>query len=138
MRPGETTAVIGATGSGKTTLVNLIPRLFAPTAGEVVVDGVPVSSMPRTDLARYVGLVPQKAYLFSGTVASNLRFGRTDATDDELWEALRVAQADGFVRSRGDGEAAGLASPIAQGGTCLLYTSPSPRDRTRSRMPSSA
>ncbi|WP_145942992.1 ABC transporter ATP-binding protein [Corynebacterium glyciniphilum] len=117
VRPGETTAVIGATGSGKTTLVNLIPRLFAPTSGEVVVDGVPVASMPRTDLARYVGLVPQKAYLFSGTAASNLRFGRTDATDDELWEALRVAQADGFVRSRGDGDAAGLASPIAQGGT---------------------
>ena len=117
VRPGETTAVIGATGSGKTTLVNLIPRLFAPTSGEVLVDGVPVASMPRRDLARYVGLVPQKAYLFSGTVASNLRFGRTDATDDELWEALRVAQADGFVRNRGDGETAGLASPVAQGGT---------------------
>lgn len=117
VRPGETTAVIGATGSGKTTLVNLIPRLFAPTSGEVLVDGVPVASMPRRDLARYVGLVPQKAYLFSGTVASNLRFGRTDATDDELWEALRVAQADGFVRNRGDGENAGLASPVAQGGT---------------------
>jgi ATP-binding cassette subfamily B multidrug efflux pump len=117
VRPGQTTAVIGATGSGKTTLVNLIPRLFAPTSGEVLVDGVPVASMPRADLARYVGLVPQKAYLFSGTVASNLRFGRTGATDDELWEALRVAQADGFVRGRGDGDASGLASPIAQGGT---------------------
>ncbi|MDN6509721.1 MAG: ABC transporter ATP-binding protein/permease [Corynebacterium sp.] len=117
VRPGQTTAVIGATGSGKSTLVNLIPRLFAPTSGDVLIDGVPVAAMPRKDLARAVGLVPQKAFLFSGTVASNLRFGRTDATDDELWDALRVAQADGFVRSRGDGEAAGLASPVAQGGT---------------------
>lgn len=117
VRPGQTTAVIGATGSGKSTLVNLIPRLFAPTSGEVLIDEVPVAAMPRKDLARAVGLVPQKAFLFSGTVASNLRFGRTDATDDELWDALRVAQADGFVRSRGKGEAAGLVSPVAQGGT---------------------
>jgi ATP-binding cassette subfamily B multidrug efflux pump len=114
--PGQTTAVIGATGSGKTTLVNLIPRLFAPTSGEVIIDGADVTSMPRADLARRVGLVPQKAYLFSGTVASNLRFGNSHATDDELWDALRIAQGDGFVRSRGEGGAAGLASPIAQGG----------------------
>lgn len=117
VRAGETTAVIGATGSGKSTLVNLIPRLLAPTSGEVLIDGAPVSAMRRADLARLVGLVPQKAFLFSGTVASNLRFGRTDATDDELWEALRVAQGDGFVRTRGTGEASGLASPVAQGGT---------------------
>ncbi len=114
--PGQTTAVIGATGSGKTTLVNLIPRLFAPTSGEVIIDGADVTSMPRVDLAARVGLVPQKAYLFSGTVASNLRFGNSHATDDELWDALRIAQGDGFVRSRGEGGAAGLASPIAQGG----------------------
>ena len=114
--PGQTTAVIGATGSGKTTLVNLIPRLFAPTSGEVIIDGADVTSMPRADLARRVGLVPQKAYLFSGTVASNLRFGNSHATDDELRDALRIAQGDGFVRSRGEGGAAGLASPIAQGG----------------------
>ena len=117
MRPGQTTAIIGATGSGKSTLVNLIPRLFAPTSGKVVIGGVDVASMPRVDLARHVGLVPQKAYLFSGTVASNLRFGNQEATDEELWDALRVAQGEDFVRHRGTGEKAGLASPIAQGGT---------------------
>ena len=117
VHPGQTTAIIGATGSGKTTLVNLIPRLFAPTSGKVVIGGVDVASMPRVDLARHVGLVPQKAYLFSGTVASNLRFGNQEAADEELWDALRVAQGEDFVRHRGTGEKAGLASPITQGGT---------------------
>ncbi|MGO1948891.1 MAG: ABC transporter ATP-binding protein [Mycobacteriaceae bacterium] len=117
VRPGQTTAIIGATGSGKSTLVNLIPRLFAPTDGEVFIDDTAVSTMPRKDLARRVGLVPQKAYLFSGTVASNLRFGNSDASDAELWDALRVAQGEDFVRHRGAGEKAGLESPIAQGGT---------------------
>ena len=117
VRPGQTTAIIGATGSGKSTLVNLIPRLFAPTSGKVVIGGVDVASMPRVDLARHVGLVPQKAYLFSGTVASNLRFGNQEAADEELWDALRVAQGEDFVRHRGTGEKAGLASPITQGGT---------------------
>ncbi|HIW90704.1 MAG TPA: ABC transporter ATP-binding protein/permease [Candidatus Corynebacterium avicola] len=117
VRPGQTTAIIGATGSGKSTLVNLIPRLFAPTSGEVVIDGVDVASMPRPDLARRVGLVPQKAYLFSGTVATNLRFGNKDASDDVLWDALSIAQGEDFVRHRGEGDAAALQSPIAQGGT---------------------
>lgn len=121
VRPGETTAVIGATGSGKTTLINLIPRLLEPTSGEILLDGVPVRRMAREDIVARVGLVPQKAYLFSGTVASNLRFGAKDATDEQLWEALRIAQAESFVQERttGEGEdaARGLASSIAQGGT---------------------
>jgi ATP-binding cassette subfamily B multidrug efflux pump len=124
VRPGQTTAVIGATGSGKTTLVNLIPRLYVPTAGEVLLDGVPVTRLDRSEIVKRVGLVPQKAFLFSGTVASNLRFGRADATDEELWAALRIAQADDFVagRTTGGGEdgtpaATGLASSVAQGGT---------------------
>ncbi|WP_297008378.1 ABC transporter ATP-binding protein [uncultured Corynebacterium sp.] len=108
VRPGQTTAVIGATGSGKSTLANLIPRLLEPTEGEVLIDGVPVGAMARAELVKRVGLTPQKAYLFSGTVASNLRFGRRDATDAELWDALRIAQAD-FVDD--------LDRPIAQGGT---------------------
>ena len=129
VRPGQTTAVIGATGSGKTTLVNLVPRLLEPTAGQVLLDGAPVDRMSRAAIVERVGLVPQKAFLFSGTVASNLRFGAPDATDDELWDALRIAQADRFVaeRSTGEGEdadgtedavaATGLASSISQGGT---------------------
>ena len=129
-RPGQTTAVIGATGSGKTTLVNLIPRLLEPTAGEVLLDGVPVDRMPRSAIVERVGLVPQKAFLFSGTVASNLRFGAPDATDDELWDALRIARAGDFVAARSTGgeadgkgaaesadAATGLASSISQGGT---------------------
>lgn len=124
VRPGETTAVIGSTGSGKTTLVNLIPRLLEPTEGEILLDGVPVHRMSRADIVDRVGLVPQRAYLFSGTVASNLRFGAQNATDDELWDALRIAQADGFVAGRstgggddGDATSTGLDSAIAQGGT---------------------
>jgi ATP-binding cassette subfamily B multidrug efflux pump len=112
-RPREITAVIGSTGAGKTTLLNLIPRLFDATGGEVFVDGVNVRELDETLLARTVGLVPQKPYLFTGTVASNLRYGNPDATDEELWKALEVAQARGFVE-RMEGQ---LDAPIAQGGT---------------------
>ncbi|MEU0567425.1 ABC transporter ATP-binding protein [Nonomuraea sp. NPDC005983] len=112
-RPGRTTAIIGSTGSGKTTLLNLIPRLFDTTAGEVLVDGVNVRDLDPALLSRAVGLVPQSPYLFSGTVASNLRYGRPDATDEELWQALEVAQAREFVEAM----AGGLDEPISQGGT---------------------
>jgi ATP-binding cassette subfamily B multidrug efflux pump len=112
-RPREVTAVIGSTGSGKTTLLNLIPRLFDPTAGAVLVDGVDVREVDPGLLSRTVGLVPQKPYLFTGTVASNLRYGNPDATDEELWRALEVAQARDFVE-RMEG---GLDGSIAQGGT---------------------
>ncbi|HEY3869805.1 MAG TPA: ABC transporter ATP-binding protein [Actinocrinis sp.] len=112
-RPGEVTAVIGGTGSGKTTLVNLIPRLFDATAGSVKVDGVDVKDLDPADLARAVGLVPQRPYLFTGTVASNLRYGNPDATDEELWKALATAQAKDFVSAMPEG----LDAPIAQGGT---------------------
>ncbi|WP_318211071.1 ABC transporter ATP-binding protein [Streptomyces sp. SJL17-1] len=112
-RPGETTAVIGSTGSGKSTLLGLVPRLFDATGGEVLVDGVDVRELDPALMARTVGLVPQKPYLFSGTVATNLRYGKPDATDEELWHALEVAQAADFVRNLD----AGLDAPIAQGGT---------------------
>lgn len=117
VEPGTTTAIIGATGSGKSTLLGLVPRLYDADAGQVLVDGVPVTDLARAELTEAVALVPQKPYLFSGTVASNLRFGAPDATDDELWAALETAQATDFVRSRGTGDASGLASPIGQGGT---------------------
>ncbi|MFE9449517.1 ABC transporter ATP-binding protein [Streptomyces sp. NPDC006739] len=112
-RPGETTAVIGSTGSGKSTLLGLVPRLFDATDGEVLVDGVAVADLDPGLLARTVGLVPQKPYLFAGTVATNLRYGNPDATDEELWHALEVAQAKDFV-SKLEG---GLNAPVAQGGT---------------------
>ncbi|MFJ5528833.1 ABC transporter ATP-binding protein [Streptomyces sp. NPDC093261] len=112
-RPGEVTAVIGSTGSGKSTLLGLIPRLFDVTEGEVLVDGVNVQEIDQALLARTVGLVPQKPYLFAGTVATNLRYGNPDATDEELWHALEVAQAKDFVSKLENG----LDSPIAQGGT---------------------
>ncbi|MEU5262722.1 ABC transporter ATP-binding protein [Amycolatopsis sp. NPDC021455] len=112
-RPGETTAVIGSTGTGKTTLLNLIPRLMDATAGTVKVDGVDVRDLDPAVLARAVGLVPQKPYLFAGTVASNLRYGNPDATDEELWHALEVAQGKDFVEAMPEG----LDAPIAQGGT---------------------
>ena len=111
--PGTTTAVVGSTGSGKTTLIGLVPRLHDVTSGQVLVGGVDVRDAAPEDLWSHIGLVPQRPYLFTGTVASNLRYGDPDATDDELWEALRVAQADEFVMSM----PAGLESPIAQGGT---------------------
>ncbi|HEY4614141.1 MAG TPA: ABC transporter ATP-binding protein [Citricoccus sp.] len=118
---GRTTAIIGSTGSGKSTLVNLIPRLYDATQGEVLIDGVPVERMSRLEITRAVGLVPQRPYLFSGSVADNLRFGNPEATDAELWAALDTAQATEFVRERttGEGEQArtGLDSAISQGGT---------------------
>jgi ATP-binding cassette subfamily B protein len=112
-RPGETTAIIGSTGAGKTTLVNLVPRLFDVTGGGVYVDGVDVRDIHPEALWSRIGLVPQKAFLFTGTVASNLRYGRADATDDELWRALELAQARDFVEAMPDR----LEAPITQGGT---------------------
>ncbi len=112
-QPGQTTAIIGSTGTGKTTLVNLIPRLFDATAGRVLVDGVDVREIDPDTLWNKIGLVPQTVYLFSGTVASNLRYGNPDATDAEMWEALEIAQARDFVEAMPDG----LESAIAQGGT---------------------
>ncbi|MGW9365904.1 ABC transporter ATP-binding protein [Streptomyces albidoflavus] len=111
--PGETTAVIGSTGSGKTTLLGLAARLIDPVEGEVLVDGVDIRRIDPALLARTVGLVPQKPYLFSGTVASNLRYGNPEASDEELWHALEVAQAREFVE-RLEG---GLQAPVSQGGT---------------------
>ncbi|GAA3424529.1 ABC transporter ATP-binding protein [Streptosporangium sandarakinum] len=110
---GRTLAVIGSTGSGKTTLLSLVPRLFDATSGTVSVDGVDVRDLDPQVLWRRIGLVPQKPYLFTGTVASNLRYGNPDATDEELWEALEVAQARDFVEAMPEG----LDAPIAQGGT---------------------
>ncbi len=112
-RPGETTAVIGSTGSGKSTLLGLVPRLFDATGGTVLLDGVDVRRLAPELIAETVGLVPQKPYLFSGTVAGNLRYGRPDATDEELWHALEVAQAKEFVETFPEG----LDAPIAQGGS---------------------
>ena len=109
----RTLALVGPAATGKTTLVGLIPRLFDATGGRVLVDGVDVRSYDPDGLWARVGLVPQKPYLFSGTIASNLRYGKPDATDEELWDALRIAQAESFVREK-DG---GLEAEIAQGGT---------------------
>jgi ATP-binding cassette subfamily B multidrug efflux pump len=111
--PGQTTAIVGGTGAGKTTLLSLIPRLMDVTAGQVHLDGVDVREMEPAALSLQIGMVPQKAYLFSGTVASNLRYGNPAATDDDLWQALSVAQARGFVEEM----PGGLDAPIAQGGT---------------------
>jgi ATP-binding cassette subfamily B multidrug efflux pump len=115
VRAGEVTAIIGSTGAGKTTLVNLLPRLFDATSGQVLVDGVDVRELDPDVLWSRMGIVPQKPYLFSGTVASNLRYGNPDATDDELWEALEIAQAKDFVEKL-EGQ---LEAPIAQGGTTV-------------------
>jgi ATP-binding cassette subfamily B multidrug efflux pump len=111
--PGETVAIIGSTGSGKTTLVNLLPRLFDVTDGAVLVDGVDVRDLDPEVLWSRIGLVPQRAFLFSGTIATNLRYGDPTATDEQLWAALGTAQATDFVRAM----PAGLDAPIAQGGT---------------------
>ena len=113
VEPGTTTAIIGSTGSGKSTLVGLVPRLFDVTAGSVSVDGVDVRAYDPDDLWARIGLIPQRAFLFAGSVASNLRYGGHDATDDELWDALTIAQAADFVA----GMPGGLEAPIAQGGT---------------------
>ncbi len=118
---GRTTAIIGSTGSGKTSLVSLIPRLHDATAGQVLLDGVPVTDLARASISAAVGLVPQKPYLFSGTIAHNLRFGDPTADDEQLWRALDVAQGTEFVRDRttgeGEGAARGLESSVSQGGT---------------------
>jgi ATP-binding cassette subfamily B protein len=111
--PGQTTAIVGSTGAGKTTLVSMVPRLFDAVEGTVRVHGVDVRDLEPEQLWRGIGLVPQRPYLFSGTVASNLRHGNPEATDDELWEALEIAQGRDFVAAMPDG----LAAPIAQGGT---------------------
>ncbi len=111
--PGQTTAIVGSTGSGKSTLVNLIPRFYDATAGSVLVDGVDVRAVDREDLWARIGFIPQKAFLFGGTVSSNLRFGDAVATDDELWRALEIAQGREFV-SEMEG---GLEAPITQGGS---------------------
>jgi ATP-binding cassette subfamily B multidrug efflux pump len=111
--PGQTVAIIGSTGAGKSTLVNLVPRLFDVTAGTVAVDGVDVRRLAPDRLWSVIGLIPQKAYLFSGTVRSNLLHGKPLATDDELWDALEIAQAADFVRAMPEG----LDAPIVQGGT---------------------
>jgi ATP-binding cassette subfamily B protein len=110
---GQTTAIIGSTGAGKTTLVSLVARLFDATSGTVLIDGVGVRDLDPEMLWSRIGLVPQKPYLFTGTVASNLRYGNPEATDDELWQALEVAQARDFVEEM----PGGLEAPIAQGGT---------------------
>ena len=112
---GQTTAIIGSTGAGKTVLLNLMLRLYDPLSGSITIDGSPVEALTRGQLSQVVSLVPQRPYLFSGTIASNLRFGRADATDEELWEALRVAQGDDFVR----GKEHGLDEPVSQGGTSV-------------------
>jgi ATP-binding cassette subfamily B protein len=110
---GQTLAIIGSTGAGKTTLLNLVPRLYDATSGQVLVDGVDVRDIEPELLWSRIGLVPQKPYLFSGTVASNLRHADPDATDDDLWHALEIAQARSFVSHM----SGGLDAPIAQGGT---------------------
>jgi ATP-binding cassette, subfamily B, multidrug efflux pump len=110
--PGTTTAVVGSTGSGKSTLVSLICRMYDATAGSVRIDDIDVRDYDTEQLWSAIGVVPQRGYLFSGTVADNLRFGRADATDDEMWDALRVASADDFVRAHADG----LQMPVAQAG----------------------
>jgi ATP-binding cassette subfamily B protein len=112
-RPGETFAIIGSTGAGKTTLINLIPRLVDVTSGSVLVDGSDVRDIDPDSLWSRIGLIPQSPYLFSGTIASNLQYGKPDASEDDMWEALEIAQARDFVEAMPDG----LHSPISQGGT---------------------
>ena len=111
--PGKTLAIIGSTGAGKTTLVSLLPRLYDVASGDVLLDGVPVTKMDASEITSRVSAVPQKPYLFSGTIEHNLRFGKPDATDGELWDALETAQAKGFVEEK----SSGLNRRIAQGGT---------------------
>jgi ATP-binding cassette subfamily B protein len=106
---------VGSTGSGKSTLINLIPRFYDATGGSVLIDGVDVRDMLQTDVWSKMGVIPQKAFLFSGTIASNLRFGDQDATDEQLWHALEIAQGRDFVEAM-DG---GLEAPVMQGGTNL-------------------
>jgi ATP-binding cassette, subfamily B, multidrug efflux pump len=112
-RPGQVTAIVGSTGAGETTLLSLVPRLVDATSGSVLVDGVDVRDLDPEMLHGVIGLVPQTSYLFTGTIASNLRYGKSDATDDELWEALRVAQAADFVADLAER----LDAPVSQGGS---------------------
>jgi ATP-binding cassette subfamily B protein len=111
--PGETTAIVGSTGSGKTTLINLVPRFYDVTGGQVLLDGVDVRELDRQDLWRRIGMIPQRSFLFSGTIASNVRYGDEQASDDDVWRALDIAQGRAFVEEMPDG----LDAPIAQGGT---------------------
>jgi ATP-binding cassette subfamily B multidrug efflux pump len=112
-KPGATTAIVGSTGSGKTTLINLLPRFYDATEGAVLVDGVDVREMERQDLWKRIGMVPQRAFLFGGTIASNLRYGDPDANPDDLWRALDIAQGREFVNEMEEQ----LEAPITQGGT---------------------
>jgi ATP-binding cassette subfamily B protein len=112
-RPGQTVAIIGSTGAGKSTMVNLVPRLFDVTGGRVLVNGVDVRQLEPDLLWSTIGLVPQRAWLFSGTVRSNLQYGRPDASDEQMWEALEVAQGRAFVEAMPEQ----LDAPISQGGT---------------------
>ena len=114
-KPGETTAIVGSTGSGKSTLINLIPRFYDVTGGRVLVDGVDVREMRREDLWRKVGFIPQRAFLFSGTVASNLRYGNEHAPDEEVWRTLAIAQGSEFVAEMAEQ----IEAPITQGGSNL-------------------
>lgn len=109
---GQTLAIIGGTGSGKSTLVNLIPRLFDVESGQIIVDGQPVAKLSQHDLHKVISITQQKAVLFSGTIRSNLQFGNDAATDDEMWHALAIAQAADFVK-----EAGGLDAPVEQNGS---------------------
>jgi ATP-binding cassette subfamily B multidrug efflux pump len=111
-QPGQTTAIVGSTGSGKSTLISLIPRLYDVTSGSITIDGVDIRQMDRADLWKNIGFVPQKAFLFSGTVASNLRYGDEEATEDDLWRALEIAQGKEFVEAM----PGRLEEPIMQGG----------------------
>ena len=110
--PGQITAIVGSTGSGKSTLINLIPRFYDVTGGRILVDGVDVRELPQENLWAKIGFVPQQAFLFRGTVASNVRYGKADATDDEIWHALKIAQAEEFVSEIAEG----LEASITQGG----------------------
>ncbi len=112
-KPGETTAIIGSTGSGKSTLINLIPRFYDVTEGQILVDGIDIRKMKQSNLRDEIGYVPQKGILFSGTISSNLRFGKEDATDEEVIKAAEIAQAMEFISSKEDG----IDSEISQGGT---------------------
>ena len=109
---GKVTAIVGGTGSGKSTIINLIPRFYDVTGGQVFVDGQDVSTYPQAELRKKIGFVPQRSILFSGTIADNLRYGREDATEEEMWEALRIAQSDAFVREK----EGGLEYEVEQGG----------------------
>ena len=112
-RPGQVTAIVGSTGAGKTTLVDLIPRLYDVTGGSIRLGGIDLRELSLEDLWSRIALVPQRPFLFSGTVGSNLRYGDPDATDEQLWDALRIAQAEDFVRAM----EGGLEAKISQGGT---------------------